>query len=170
MTYNTLCPAFLLSTPLPISRTHSKSHPLSRRTSPRSVQTLKTPKQNLPSPIKLPSTPPRPRRKLGPKKPKATPHLAAVGDDLQETPRQTLLVAIFGLAALAAPPLFISSASTLAEVLLDLVVIPTAFILADFLVGVYHHAVDNYGSEHTPVFGCKSLLSLLPTTSITPQT
>jgi len=36
-----------------------------------------------------------------------------------------------------------------------------SYIFTDFAVGWYHHAVDNYGSENTPIFGCTIRISIL---------
>ena len=124
-------PARLRRPPRPLRRT---------RLSPTSVQTAEPPK--------------RAKRAAAAKRPTASPRLAAAGDSLSGTPAQRALVAAFCTATAALPLKLAASAAGPADLALDAAAVAAAFVFSDFAVGVYHHAVDNYGSADTPLFGC----------------
>lgn len=93
------------------------------------------------------------RSTLSAKKPTPTPKLAAAGDCLHTTPSQITLVSThFSLCAIILGRAIFSTG--LHALPLHAAILFTAYVFADFAVGLYHHAVDNYGSKSTPIFGC----------------
>ncbi|CAN8069206.1 unnamed protein product [Agarophyton chilense] len=86
-------------------------------------------------------------------KPSAAPQLTAEGDSVQSTPTQRFLLNSFGVTSLAAFAQVFSHMHGRFDFCLDLLVIFASYVFTDFAIGVYHHAVDNYGSKHTPVVG-----------------
>lgn len=93
------------------------------------------------------------RPKTDAKKPSAAPKLTANGDSLETTPLQMSLVAThFSLCAAVATKTVYNMELSNASAHVALVAF--AYLFTDFAIGVYHHAVDNYGSAETPVFGC----------------
>jgi palmitoyl-[glycerolipid] 3-(E)-desaturase len=90
----------------------------------------------------------------GAKRPRKAPELHVATDRIESTLSEKLLVAAFGLLTI------LTAVKVVALVGHD---VPTAakasaaafvgYLFADFGTGVYHFLVDNYGNEHTPVFG-----------------
>lgn len=101
------------------------------------------------------------KRPAASKKPTARPKLTAESDSLESTPVQRLLLALqVGLSAAVATQAFVHAAEGgFPAVALHAVLVGVAYLLTDLFVGIYHHAVDNYGSEKTPIMGCKYLAS-----------
>lgn len=102
------------------------------------------------------------RRQL--KKPSAKPKLAAEGDSLESTPYQKSLLALFTATSSALAVHNLLQIASPEEAVANAAALALSYLFTDFAVGVYHHAVDNYGSAETPIFGCKScyVVSSLP--------
>lgn len=88
------------------------------------------------------------------KAPTAKPKLAVDGDSIETSPDQVALLATFVALSLTETVHTVSSVP-LNQVIFHLFSAFAAYIFTDFAVGVYHHAVDNYGSADTPIVGCK---------------
>lgn len=91
-----------------------------------------------------------------PKAPTAKPKLSVEGDSLETKPEHVAHIIAFVALSVGTTVHTITSVST--ELVIPHVTAAVlAYLFTDFAVGVYHHAVDNYGSANTPIVGCKSL-------------
>lgn len=104
-----------------------------------------------PEPVSLP----RPQSRRSFKKPGAKPRTAAEGDSLQSTPWQWSLLLSFAGLSLSLFTKVCTDISSPSQVATTLAAVFSSYVFADLAIGIYHHAVDNYGSADTPVVGCK---------------
>lgn len=140
---------FHISTPLQV-QTATKRPEFKAISFPNRLRVLPKCTQTVPPPQK-----PQSKSDAPYKRPSAKPQLIAEGDSLQSTPVQQLFLTAFVLASLATVAQVCSAISTPLDAISDLSAVFAAYNFTDFAVGVYHHAVDNYGSKHTPLVGCK---------------
>lgn len=87
--------------------------------------------------------------------PAAKPQIAADGDSLQSTPWQWSLLLSFAGLSLSLFTKVCTDISSPSQAATSLATVFTSYVFADLAIGIYHHAVDNYGSADTPVVGCK---------------
>lgn len=142
---------------IPIHPTSPLQHQsVSTPQSPRCIQKLTT------TPVK-PSSPSKPSRifpkilplkfrKL-PKPPSKAGEVHVAGDSLESTPLQRLLVTFFFSTIGIAFSTLLHKFNTPQEAFQLFLGTLFGFLFADFGTGCYHFAVDNYGSEKTPIFG-----------------
>lgn len=91
--------------------------------------------------------------KSDPKRPTVPPQLAADGDCLITEPFQVAMVSTH-FALCAALAIQTVTSIEFINVGPHLVMAGLSYLFSDFTIGLYHHAVDNYGSPDTPIFGC----------------
>lgn len=94
------------------------------------------------------------RHDLHPKAPASKPKFAVDGDTIETTTGQTALLATYVSLSVAETVHIILSVPP-NHAILHMIAAFGAYLFTDFAVGVYHHAVDNYGSASTPLVGCK---------------
>uniref|UniRef100_A0A7S0HD18 Lipid desaturase domain-containing protein n=1 Tax=Hanusia phi TaxID=3032 RepID=A0A7S0HD18_9CRYP len=77
------------------------------------------------------------------------------GDILVSTNKQRAIVGVsyFLLASLAAKGVWMLPDLSVPSVVASLAAVFLGYEFADFGSGVYHWAMDNYGSKNTPIFG-----------------
>lgn len=90
----------------------------------------------------------------GVRAPTAAPRLIADGDSVDTTWKHIAVITTH-LGLSAALTMHTILATTFTPVSHGLAML-VAYIAADLFVGIYHHALDNYGSSETPYLGCKS--------------
>lgn len=97
------------------------------------------------------------KRPLPAKKSTAKPRVTVEGDTIASTPPQLALLAVhFASSAAVASHIALQVAPQGASAAAaHIFLVAFSYVLTDFAVGVYHHAVDNYGNADTPIFGCK---------------